>query len=101
MIARYQWQRLLVAVVVIGVMLLIGWLLDPFSSPLGFDYLIEHVAWVNFFTDLQTIPAFFSTLASGDPHNPSVLVGWVAFLVQWAIVGYLLGMLFFRKPKRR
>ena len=100
MIARYQYKRLVVASGLIAVMLLLSWLLDPLSSPLGFQYIMDHLYLLHFFGDLNTIPGIAAVLASQNPHNPNTLVGWLVFLLQWGVIGYGLGALIFRKPKK-
>lgn len=97
MIATYHYKRLCVSAVLIGVMLLLSWLLDPLSSPLGFEFVMAHLSWRSVLDDLHIFPAFMAVLASQDPHNPSEIANWLAFLLQWGLVGYGLGMLFFRK----
>jgi len=99
MIAKYQYKRVAVAGILIAAMLLLYWLLDPLSSPLGFRYLMDHPAWGHFFGDLHIVGVYAAALVSQNPHNPSALVVWSIFFLQWGLIGYGLGALVFRKPK--
>lgn len=99
MIPLYQYKRLSVSAGLVGIMFLLSWLLDPLSSPLGFQYVMDHLSWLNFFTDLHILPAIAAVLVSQDPHNPNELVGNFVFFLQWGLIGYGSGALLFRKPK--
>jgi hypothetical protein len=74
------------------------WLLHSQASPL-YDYAIWNPTIGNVMITLS-IPAYLvGVLASGNVHDPSEVMIYVALFIQWAALGYLLALFLFRsKP---
>ena len=80
-----------VSVLVLMVALILNWLLIGETSPLR-EYFLWHVAMRNVWGFLNVVPAIISIFASGNVHAGSESVFYVAFAIQWLLIGLLVGL---------
>ncbi|MEP6707095.1 MAG: hypothetical protein ABJC05_06225 [Pyrinomonadaceae bacterium] len=72
------------------------------TSPLG-EYFLWHVGLPNAWRGMNLIPAIISAVASGNLHGGNEFVFYVAFTIQWLLVGLILSFvaLLFRMTREK
>lgn len=80
-----------VSVLVLVVASILNWLLIGESSPLR-EYFLWHAAIPNLWGVLNVVPGLISIVGSGNVHAGSEPVFYVAFAIQWLLIGLLMGL---------
>ena len=80
----------------VAVMGAVSWLLVGDASPFH-TYFIHHVGLPNLWRLVHLPPLILSAIASGNVHQGSEWVFFTGFILQWAIVGFLLSLLVQRR----
>src|SRR4051812_46579764 len=78
---------------------LASWLVMADSSPLH-EYFLYHVTLPNLWSLVHIIPVIIGSLVTGNVHQGSEFVTFVASAVQWFILGFALSLLF-KRPGHR
>lgn len=73
--------------------LMITWLILADSSPLH-EYFLWHVTIPNLWRLTMLIPYIFGAIIAGNPHAPSEAILYIAVIIQWFLIGFLLSIPF-------
>jgi hypothetical protein len=78
---------------------LIFWLCDSESSPL-YEYFLYHTSFPEVIGYLSFPAFFFSAILSGNIHAPDETIFYIAMIVQWMFVGWLISLVIYRGSKK-
>jgi hypothetical protein len=95
---RHQLKRLQFTAMTAACMLVLAWLIKAESSPL-YNYFLYNTVIPNLF-GYTFLPSFIvGSTVSGNIHQPNELISWIAFAIQWSLIGYIAALIIFRKNK--
>lgn len=79
-----------------------SWLLSTEFSPFS-NYLLHNPAVPNLWGTANVPSYLIGAFAAGNAHDINTTVAWIAFFVQWMLVGMICGIvlnkMFFDKPR--
>ena len=74
--------------IVVGAFIL-NWLIMGETSPWN-EYFLWHVGIPNIWRTLNVVPGIISAIAAGNIHGGNEAVFYIAFIIQWFVVGWTL-----------
>jgi len=92
---RHQLKRLQFSAITAVFMLVLAWLINADSSPL-YDYFLYHTVIPNLFGYVNLPSFILGGIASGNIHQPNEIITWIAFAIQWGVIGYIASIIMFR-----
>ena len=78
----------------------VNWLMFGETSPAS-EYFLWNVGLPNAWRSLNLIPGIISAIAAGNVHGGNELVFYLAFSIQWLLVGFVFSfvLLLFRRKR--
>ena len=94
--------HLIISGLVFVLAFILNWLIIGDTSPLG-EYFLWHVGLPNAWRGMNMIPGMISALAAGNLHGGNEIVFYLAFAIQWLLIGLLLSFvaLLFRMKREK
>ena len=84
----HHYRGIIFAAAVASIAVAMWWLVQGESSPFH-SYFLYNVGLSNFLAALNLPSYLVGILASGNAHQPSEVVCFIAMFVQWFIIGWL------------